>query len=103
MSSLLQLQQWYAAQCDGDWEHSFGVSIDTLDNPGWTIRIDLKGTPLESRLFQPHRLGVGENTEPEDQNWMSCEVNNNQFVGAGGPHKLEELLEVFLRWAHSDA
>jgi hypothetical protein len=24
------------------------VSIETLDNPGWRIRIDLTGTPLAS-------------------------------------------------------
>jgi hypothetical protein len=28
------LQGWYATQCDGDWEHEYGVSIETLDNPG---------------------------------------------------------------------
>jgi hypothetical protein len=28
------LQEWYAGRCNGDWEHSFGVSTDSLDNPG---------------------------------------------------------------------
>jgi len=30
-----RIQDWYRRQCDGDWEHSYGVKIETLDNPGW--------------------------------------------------------------------
>jgi hypothetical protein len=29
------LQRWYTAQCDGGWEHHYGITIGTLDNPGW--------------------------------------------------------------------
>jgi hypothetical protein len=47
MSSLDFLQRWYAEQCDGKWEHSYGVRIETLDNPGWQITVDLNGTGLE--------------------------------------------------------
>jgi hypothetical protein len=28
------LHRWYAAQCDGDWEHEFGIRLTTPDNPG---------------------------------------------------------------------
>jgi len=35
MQNLLQfLQEWYLEQCNGDWEHEFGIKIETLDNPG---------------------------------------------------------------------
>ncbi|MCM2498968.1 immunity 53 family protein [Neorhizobium galegae] len=40
--------RWYEAQCDGAWEHGFGASIDTLDNPGWSLKIDLAGTDTRS-------------------------------------------------------
>ena len=50
-SSLSWLQGWYMSRCDGDWEHTWGVRIDTLDNPGWTVRIDVAETNLESRPF----------------------------------------------------
>ena len=43
MDELQLLQEWYVAQCDGDWEHSYGVKIDTLDNPGWSLKVDLVG------------------------------------------------------------
>jgi hypothetical protein len=46
MSNELQrLQQWYRAQCNGDWEHSYGVMVDTLDNPGWRTGRELSRTP----------------------------------------------------------
>ena len=28
------LMNWYESNCDGDWEHSYGVKIESLDNPG---------------------------------------------------------------------
>jgi hypothetical protein len=33
-SILPKLQTWYTEECNGDWEHQFGVDIGTLDNPG---------------------------------------------------------------------
>ena len=40
MGDLLKvLQQWYQSKCDGTWEHMYGVEIDTLDNPGWTVSL----------------------------------------------------------------
>jgi hypothetical protein len=46
MDIIARLQNWYAAQCDGNWEHAWGIKIDTLDNPGWTVTIYLHDTPL---------------------------------------------------------
>jgi len=82
-----ELQRWYESQCDGDWEHEFGVKIGTLDNPGWMVDIDLEGTSLEDM-------------EPE-RDWISCDVRENTFRGRGGPLKLGRILRVFLDWAHA--
>ena len=93
-SSLSKLQSWYAAHCNGDWEHSWGVVIDTIDNPGWSLKIDLAGTELEFLPFDKieHRY-----TDPAD--WMFCQVKDKQFQGACGPMKLEMLIDSFLKWA----
>jgi Immunity protein 53 len=56
MESLSLLERWYSAQCDGDWEHQYGVHIGTLDNPGWTLRIDLCGTDVEGRTLDRVKL-----------------------------------------------
>jgi hypothetical protein len=50
---LSWLQRWYSAHCDGEWEHGFGVTIETLDNPGWSVKIDVEGTEL---VFTPLSL-----------------------------------------------
>jgi hypothetical protein len=92
MSLLADLQQWYQAQCNEDWEHHFGVSIGTLDNPGWIVTIDLEGTDLKGKPFQEIK-----DIEPERE-WIHCRVEDAKFQGAGGPQKLEQILQTFLSW-----
>lgn len=89
------LQDWYASQCDGDWEHRFGVRIETLDNPGWRVKIDLAGTPLENKLFAEVSV-LDPDNDPE---WIHCRIAYGAFHGAGGPGKLDEILRQFLAWA----
>ena len=95
MSTVLErLQTWYASHCDGEWEHGHGVRIDTLDNPGWTLRIDLTGTQLATIPFAEHK----DNYESE-RDWLICSKKDGVFEGACGPTRLTDLLEVFLSWA----
>ena len=91
---LEEIQRWYNSQCDGDWEHEFGVRIATLDNPGWTVQIDLEGTLLEGREFP-----LIKDMAPE-RDWIFCEVSEGKFRGAGGPLMLGRVLRSFLDWAH---
>lgn len=51
MSPLTWLQEWYYSQCDGDWEHCYGVKIYASDNPGWCVNIDMLGTSVEGKEF----------------------------------------------------
>lgn len=95
MDTLERLQSWYARQCNGEWEHAYGVTIGTLDNPGWSLKVDLTGTYLESRAFEPAVRGVDEGSA----DWIHCKVEARQFVGFGGAANLGEIMEVFLRWA----
>lgn len=95
MNTLLELQNWYQSNCDEEWEHYYGVQIETLDNPGWSLKIDLIGTNLEDHIFQEINC---ENTEDD---WYVCRVINNQYQGTGDPKKLELLLQTFLMWAKS--
>jgi hypothetical protein len=92
-STLEKIQLWYKAQCNGDWEHEYGLSIDTLDNPGWTVSIDLTGTKFENF----HVTCCNENVNEND--WIICEIKNKKFIGNGDPLKLEIILETFLKFA----
>ncbi len=89
-NALTSLTEWYAQQCDGEWEHSYGVRIDTLDNPGWRVVVDLVGTAHEGVELERQLV---ENSEEE---WMSTEIRDDRFVGAGDPTKLVAIIEAFL-------
>jgi hypothetical protein len=93
MTSIDYLQVWYRAQCNGEWEHRYGVSIESLDNPGWGIRIDLAQTPLQDRAMEPIRQ------ERSDTDWWTCEVVHNQFIGHGDASKLAQILAAFQSWS----
>ena len=95
MNELQRLQDWYQAQCNGDWEHSFGIKIDTLDNPGWMVKIDLSETELEGRSFESLERGDSDS----EADWIMCKTEGAQFVGYGGVYNLSEILRTFLLWA----
>jgi len=92
MNPLARLEKWYSAQCDGEWEHAFGISIDTLDNPGWTLKIDLSGTEAENRAIDRVKIERSEN------DWILYWVEDKQFHADMGPQNLTEGVEAFLSW-----
>lgn len=95
---LLRLQRWYEGQCDGEWEHGMGVRIETLDNPGWQVTVDLAGTPLESRPFSGIEQGIKAG-QAASADWHSIVVQGTRFRGAGDSSKLGFILKTFLNWA----
>ena len=97
-NTIGRLQQWYISNCDGAWEQDWGVEIGTLDNPGWSIKIDLKGTSLEDLPFDEFGYGVGNDAEESDD-WVLCRTTDGVFEAFGGPANLEEMLVRFLDWA----
>jgi len=99
MSALARLEAWYQRQCNGDWEHTYGVNVGTLDNPGWSLVVDLEDTNLENVPFDEVGENVGPDSHPDGDDWFSCRVVNRQWKGFGGPHKLSKLIEEFVTWA----
>jgi len=93
IATVHELQKWYHAQCNGTWEHLRGITIDTLDNPGWTVTIDVADTAITDRPFTAIRRS------DDELDWIQCEVRDRKFEGRGGPLMLEEILRVFLTWA----
>jgi hypothetical protein len=94
MEDLLDsLQRWYADQCNGEWEHIWGIEISTLDNPGWRVSIPLHETALENALFSGFRL------DRTEYDWIDCKVEGNIFKGYGGPQNLQEILRIFHNWS----
>lgn len=92
-NTLLRLQRWFSDACDGDWEHGDGIRIATLDNPGWSLKVDLEASHLAGRQCAPVQL------ERTEHDWIRLRVEGETFVGFGGPGNLEELISRFLDWA----
>ena len=96
-----QLRAWWHRHCDGEWEHEFGISIETMDDPGWLVKIDLMYTSLEV-------LPLGPFVQWRDaRGWIECliapgtasgstEEGYKHFVGMGGPSNLKDIIECFL-------
>ncbi len=92
--ALTGLQAWYAAQCDGEWEHRFGVRLQSLDNPGWQLDVDLVDTAVAGRPFERVERFR------DDADWVVAFRDEAQFHGACGALQLGEILGLFLDWAN---
>ena len=61
VACLNVIENWFKSCCNGIWEHRFGFSLETTDNPGWRASFQLYTTEVEvnSRLADwPHRNDV---------------------------------------------
>jgi hypothetical protein len=93
MNNILKwIENWYKSQCDEDWEHSYGIKIETIDNPGWLLHIDLIKTSLESDNLD---ISI---TKKNENDWYWWKVVNNVFIAAGDPNKLTVLLGLFKKF-----
>jgi elongation factor P hydroxylase len=90
---LAALSEWFSEHCNGKWEHSYGIEIKTLDNPGWNLEVDLRDTALEQTSFEAVKVNKSKT------DWFMCFKEDGKFVGAGDPSKLSVLLEHFLVFA----
>lgn len=89
------LEKWYRQRCNGDWEHAWGIKIETLDNPGWRIEINLNETRAEDRILQKVRM------ERTVEDWILYWVEKKTFHAACGPSNLSETIEIFVDWFES--
>lgn len=83
------LQNWYKSQCNGDREHTYGIKITTLDNPGWKITIDLNETPYEILSIDSGLI------ERDENDWIHYKTENSKFIASGDLDKLDFLIGIF--------
>ncbi|MFL9583444.1 immunity 53 family protein [Stenotrophomonas sp. AB1(2024)] len=89
-TAISLLQKWYVRHCDGDWEHSYGVKIDTLDNPGWILTVDLADTEFSDSSLPRSRV------DRSEDDWIQFEVSGQRYIACGGVFNLEEMILQFL-------
>lgn len=92
MDNLVWLDQFFAGLCDGEWESEYGLTIESVNNPGWMVRVDLDGTGLNPATFR----AVTE--QRDERNWVECKVQDGVWLGGGGLGNLDELVGIFRAW-----
>lgn len=102
------LERWYREQCDGEWEHHYGITIETLDNPGWLVQVDLRG--IEPAALAADRVLAVLGEPPSDENgnlggpiWMKCDIESGKFVGAGDPTQLRAIVAQLRSFVEAEA
>lgn len=83
------IQNWYKTECNEDWEHTYGIRIETVDNPGWFLQIDLKETDYVDIVADTGLIEYGEH------DWYIIKIEDSVYKASGDPSKLEFLLTKF--------
>ncbi|WP_267426755.1 immunity 53 family protein [Methylobacterium sp. GC_Met_2] len=95
MDRIERLCAWYESQCKDEWQEEYGISITSLDNPGWRVTVDLTRTSLENAVF--------EDIEKENSttDWCFIKKQGKVFEAFGGVFNLAEILDIFLIWSEN--
>ena len=94
-STLDFLMRWFAAHCDGDWEHDLGIRIETLDNPGWALDVRIEDTELSGLVTDWHR------TDDSATEWVHWRSTGMAFEARCGPQDLGRALAAFQSFVES--
>ncbi|MBZ6377730.1 hypothetical protein B5C34_03425 [Pacificimonas flava] len=97
-STWAWLQSFYRSFCDGEWEHTNGCRIESLNNPGWVFEFDTFGTPLANTKFKT----VTKNSINDPDGWIDLRRQDTMIQGACGPEDLTELVQHFRDWAEAN-
>lgn len=89
---LFWLMLWFASQCDGDWEHSYAIILETEYPAEWSLTINLSQTELENQHFDKIH------TKFNDHNWVECSVQDNKFIGKCSAVKVLDMIHTFRNW-----
>src|SRR5690606_22433452 len=77
--------------------HEFGVRIDTLDNRGWSLTVDLRGTALAAATADWSKR------DRSEHDWLHWRITGGQFEAFCGPMNLSEAVEAFVGLADTAA
>lgn len=91
--NLIELQKWYKSKCNGIWEHEYGLTIDTLDNPGWEVQLSGESGKKTLEII----------IENSDEDWFCIKADESKFYGYGGIDNLDIILEYASLWIHNDS
>lgn len=90
--NLKWLQDWFFQNCNGRWEKKERFHLRNIDNPGWLLTLQAKDLTIT-----PQKLNKIIIDRTEDD-WLHSLFKNNEFISAGGPFNLNEVLHYFRCW-----
>lgn len=96
-SALEWLMRWYRPCMSRRGREKYrSVAIDTLDNPGWSLKTSLADTALAGRTQSTtsSRLGT--------EDWTAFAVSHDRFEAFGGPRSLPELIGLLAQLTHGE-
>jgi hypothetical protein len=82
------INKWLIINCNGDWEHEFGVRIISSDVPGWNIELDLSKTCLESTNFSY--------SEKKEHSFIEINIIDNVFKAYCSLNYYNRCLSLFI-------
>lgn len=68
------------------------MKIETLDNPGWFLKLDLQETGMDGLAFSRHEV------QRSKSDWLIAQVVDDRFEVACGPLNLGEAIHQFRLW-----
>ena len=68
------------------------MSIESLDNPGWRVRIGLHDTKKQNSSSDRVKI------DRTESDWIQYRIEDRGFQIACGPLNLSEAIEIFVRW-----
>lgn len=83
------IAQWYSSQCNGEWEKTYGVSIQFDKLNQWRVMFDLLYTEWEFADIPKKEVKIS------DKQWIKCEKQFACFVGMGDSKQLRKIINYF--------
>jgi hypothetical protein len=85
-----ELDDWFRTRYEDRWRHPHPLQVEQLEDGGWSLRVDLAGTPLESAAFAP-----------VDDDELAVWVEAGAWHARCGRDRLDEAVVRFLAWSRS--
>jgi hypothetical protein len=89
-SPFLELDDWFRVCYEDRWRHPHPLELDELEGDGWSLRVELAGTPLESAPF-----------EPVEDDGLAAWVEAGAWHARCGRDRLDDAVVRFLAWSRS--
>lgn len=82
------INHWYISKCDGIWEHEYGFTLKTIDNPGWWLEINGENNKniIEIKI------------DEDNEDWLFINANNDKFQASCSNNNLKAMLEYAIDW-----